>query len=147
MLHLTEILEEKNVILDLKSTDREGVCAEIVEHLFTQHPALKGEPLLRLLLERERASSTAVENGVAFPHVRIAGLPELLVAIARSKPGVDFGSVDKKPTHIFVVLLASEAPHYLRMLAKLSKGLQKPTCRECVMAAQNAREIITVLSN
>ena len=147
MLSLYEILEEKNIILELNARDREGVCAEIVEHVVAQHQALKAESLLRLLLERERASSTAVEKGVAFPHVKIAGLSQLLVVIARSKQGVDFGSLDKKPTHIFVVLLASEASHYLRMLAQLSKALQKPTCRECVLAAENAREVITVLSN
>lgn len=147
MLNPTEILEEKNVILDLEAKDREGVCSEIVSYLVSQHPTLKSDPILRLLLEREKASSTAVENGVAFPHVRVSNLPGLLVVIARSRVGVDFGSLDKKPTHIFVVLLASEAPQYLRMLAKLSKALQKSTCRECIMAAQNAHEIIKVLSN
>lgn len=142
-----EILNEKNVILDLEAKDRDGVCAEIVGYLAKQHPTLKTDTLLQSLLEREKTSSTAVENGVAFPHVRVSGLPGLLVVVARSKAGVDFGSLDKKPTHIFVVLLASEAPHYLRMLAKLSKALQKSHCRDCIMAAQNAREIITVLSN
>jgi PTS system nitrogen regulatory IIA component len=143
---LKEIISEKNILPDLKSNDREGVFTEIVEHLVSYHKGLKGDVIFQRLLEREKTSSTAIEHGVAFPHVRIPGLQEIIVAIGRSKVGIEFSSLDKKPTHIFVILLAPQGQDYLRVLAKFAKTLQNPERRETLMTASSAQEIARVLT-
>ena len=86
--------------------------------------------LLDMLHNREQLGSTGAVQGVAFPHGRSLAIKELTVLFARSSSGVDFDSLDGKPTNVFFLILAPSdkgSEIYLAILSELIGLIQKPT--------------------
>lgn len=79
------------------------------------------ESLYHAVMEREEQISTGLQDGVAIPHAKIDGIDEVHMAIGICPEGMDFGSLDGKPTTL-IVLLVSPAQHpaaHLQCLAAL----------------------------
>jgi len=91
--------------------------------------------------------STALVEGVAIPHARVAGLARVVAAFARSLAGVACDSHDGRPTHLFFVLAApAEAPGtHLKLLATVSRLLGDERCRARLMNAADATALLAAL--
>jgi PTS system nitrogen regulatory IIA component len=131
-MKLTEALVADACIVDLKARTKKEALREMAEALCRAVPALDAKELLRLLLEREALQSTAMGDGIAIPHARVEALDRVLASFGRSLRGVDFDSVDGKPTHLLFLLAApgSAGSDHLRTLARLSRSLSKAEFRE-----------------
>ena len=101
------------------------------------------EEIVDVLRGRERLTSTAIGEGVAIPHGRVSSLRDVVAGFARSEAGVDFDSVDGKPTRIFFVLLAPDdaAALHLKALARISRLLKDASFRER-LAALDGRDLL-----
>jgi len=125
--------------------------AEVLETLAAQveraHPHVDARRLADALHERERLSATALENGFAIPHARLAGLPGPLAALARSPAGIACGAADGRPTQLFLLLIASaEQPgSSLKLLATAARLLSDARCRTRLLEAPTAVELLAVL--
>src|SRR5262249_40883935 len=110
------------------------------------HPQVDRFALDEALRERERQASTAVGEGVAVPHARFPGLTQTVAAFARSTAGVDFESLDGKPTHLFFLLVSpAEAPGpHLKILARVSRLLVAPQFRARSMQAAGPGELLAI---
>ena len=66
----------KSCSVSLKSSDKHGILAELVENMVKSDVLDKdlSEAALRTLREREDLASTGVGMGVAIPHVKLPGL-------------------------------------------------------------------------
>jgi len=126
--------------------------AEVLETLAAQvgraHPHVDARRLADALHERERQSATALENGVAIPHVRLAGLPGPLAALARSPTGISCGALDGRPTQLFLLLIvcAEQPGSDLKLLATAARLLSDARCRARLLEAPSAVELLAVLS-
>ncbi len=131
-MKLTEILVGDACLVDLKARTKKEAVRELAEALANSVEGLDGPELIQLLLERERLGSTAMGDGIAIPHARIESLDRLLAGFGRSREGVDFDSLDGKPTHIFFLLVAPgrEGSAHLLTLARLSRFLTNPAFRD-----------------
>jgi len=124
--------------------------AEVLETLAAQvgraHPHVDARRLADALHERERLSATALENGFAIPHARLAGLPGPLAALARSAAGIACGAADGQPTQLFLLLIASaEQPgSSLKLLATAARLLSDARCRMRLLEAPTAVELLAV---
>ncbi len=67
-MKLSEIIEEDDIIPDLKAKDKKEVLEELVETITNHEPTLDKGSLVRVLLERERLGSMGIGDGVAIPH-------------------------------------------------------------------------------
>ena len=123
---------------DLKATDKQAALDEMVDGLVGGTPITNRETLLQMLTSRENLGSTAVGPGVAFPHGRTLAVQKLHILIARSVAGVDFGSEDGSPTHLFFMLIAppQDSGHqYIKSLAVLTEKMQSTELRDRLIAA------------
>ncbi len=102
-MKIAEFLREDLILPDLQATDKAGVLRELCTPLARAYGLDPGR-LTEVLLEREKLGSTGVGEGVAIPHGKLPGVPNLLAAFGRSKRGVDFAAIDGKPTYLFFVL-------------------------------------------
>ncbi len=146
-VNLCDLFPEDRVVEDITSSDKEGVLKELLMPLRKFLAGGDIGPLLKMLLDREKLSSTAVGHSVALPHVKTENVPQILGVFGRSKKGVDFGSVDGMPVHIFALIVApqKDAALHLRALAKVSKLLLNGGTREKIMAAENSAAIHELL--
>ena len=78
-MKITDILVREASILDLKSTTKDDLLAEMAAALAAVEPALEAESLLGVLREREALQSTGIGEGVAIPHGKVDGLDRLEV--------------------------------------------------------------------
>ena len=99
-MKLSEILEEINIIPDLKAKDKKEVLEELAEAIVSHDPSVDRESLVKVLLERERLGSTGIGDGVAIPHGKFNGVSQPIISFGRSRKGLDFESVDGQPAFL-----------------------------------------------
>lgn len=95
------------IITELEAQDRESVLKELASFLKKKSKIEKDKELYEKLLQREKLGSTAIGKGVAIPHCKIKGVKNPIVLLAISKKGVNFYSLDGKPSQIFFMVVSS----------------------------------------
>jgi PTS system nitrogen regulatory IIA component len=148
-MRIAEFLREDLVFPDLAATDKAGALGELSAGLARAYPGLAPGRLADTLLEREKLGSTGIGEGVAIPHGKLPGIPGLIAAFARSKAGVDFASIDGKPTYLFFVLFAPDnsAGLHLKALARISRLFKQPQFRQSILQAADAAAIFRIISD
>jgi PTS system nitrogen regulatory IIA component len=146
MAVIKDLLREDLIIEEIKADDKTGVIREFACLLKLKGKIEDEEELVRLLLDRESLGSTAIGGGVAIPHAKLRFLPEMIVAFGRSTSGVDFQSLDKKPVHLFFLLVTPDDKpgEHLKTLARISRILKNPLLRENLRLSER-REVLQKL--
>jgi PTS system nitrogen regulatory IIA component len=98
-------------------------------------------------MERENLGSTGIGDNVAIPHGKLPNINNLYLCFGRSLKGVNFDSMDGKPTHLFFLLMAPENSIglHLKTLAKISRMLKNSTFRRNLMEAKDTEDIMKLL--
>ena len=149
-MRLSELLEENNIIPDLKAKDKKGALEELAQAMVSQKPSLDKEALVNVLLDRERLGSTGIGDGVAIPHGKFHGIEQPIISFGRSRKGLDFESMDGEPVYLFFLLVAPEnsASIHLKVLAKIARILKNSSFRKVLIEAQTQKEIYeTIIQN
>jgi PTS system nitrogen regulatory IIA component len=142
-MKMSEIIEEENIIPDLKAKDKNGVLEELAEAVSNREPSINKRDLVRVLIERERLGSTGIGDGVAIPHGKMNGIKHPLISFGRSNKGLDFDSMDGQTAYLFFLLVAPEnsSSVHLQVLAKIAKILKNSAIRKNLMEARTKEEI------
>jgi PTS system nitrogen regulatory IIA component len=100
-----------------------------------------------VLLEREQLGSTGIGGGIGIPHGKLKALDELILGFGLSRQGVDFESMDGRPTHIFFLLITPEnsTSLHLKLLARISRLLKNEAFREKLMQARSVEDVILAI--
>jgi nitrogen PTS system EIIA component len=146
-MKIEDILAEELVIPALTARSKADVLEELASAVSTVHPELDRTRLVQALEDRERLNSTALGDGVAIPHGKLPGLKRVFAAFGRSRQGVDFQSLDGKPTHLFFLLVAPEdsAGAHLKALARISRLLKDESFRVRLLQAADQHELWTTI--
>ncbi|MDA8139239.1 MAG: PTS sugar transporter subunit IIA [Desulfobacteraceae bacterium] len=145
-MKILDVLTKDTISIDLKATDKKGVLKELAA------PAAKvagatPEELVKILLERERLGSTGIGGGIGIPHGKLKHLDQLVLGFGLSRRGVDYESIDRRPTHIFFLLLTPEdsAGLHLKVLARISRLLKNDDLKAQLMRAASPDEILEII--
>jgi len=147
-MNLKKLLSEDTIIFNLKGTTKEEIIREMVDLLVERGRIKDRDEALRVVLEREQKMSTGMQHGIAIPHGKTDTVDKLVTAMALKKEGVDFGSMDGKPSTIFIMTISSisrTGPH-IQFLSEISQVLNDPDKRERILQSQNAAQILEVLT-
>ena len=146
-MKIGDILAEDLVVASLAARSKSGVIEELAARIAKQHPEIDHARLVQALEDRERLNSTALGEGVAIPHGKLPTVTQVVAAFGRSIPGVDFQSLDGKPTHLFFLLVAPDgsAGAHLRALARISRLLKDASFRERLMQAPDAATLFAII--
>ncbi|MFN8176767.1 MAG: PTS sugar transporter subunit IIA [bacterium] len=128
-------------------TVKESVLAELADLLAGGGRVGSRNRLYTDLLNRERKSSTGLTGGIAMPHVRTVEAREMVLAFARSTPGVDFDCVDGQPAHLFFAVVAPpyDDALYLRIYRQMASAFHTSTLRDVFLAARDEGEVIRAM--
>ena len=142
-MKLSEILDMKNIIPDLKAGDKINALEELAETIVNNRPSLDKNSLVKVLLERERLGSTGIGDGVAIPHGKFHGINEPIISFGRSMNGLDFEAMDGQPVFLFFLLVAPEnsASVHLKALARIAKLLKNSSFRKMLMEVPTREEL------
>ena len=148
-MRIEDILAADLVLPVLQATTKAGILAELAGTVADHHPEVDRARLLTALEDREKLNSTALGDGVAIPHGKLGGIKRVFAAFGRSPEGVDFESLDGKPTHLFFLLVAPEesAGAHLKALARISRLLKSGEFRERLLAASDAAAVFATIQD
>lgn len=149
-MRISEFLCKDAVTSDLKATSKVEVIGEMVTLLIEAGAIDKKSKnkVIESLMAREALGSTAIGQGIAIPHAKSDAVDGLVSALAVSKKGIHFDSLDGEPAHIFFLLVApvdSAGPH-LKALARVSRLLKDKFFRDSLKATKAGKDILDLIS-
>ena len=147
-MNLKKVLTKNCISLHLKSDTKQGIISEMLDILVATGNVKNREEALEALLERERKMSTGMQHGVAIPHAKTNTVDGLVAAVAIKKEGIDFESLDKELSNIFVMTLSPlnrTGPH-IQFLSEISQLLNKPELRRRILEAETVEQVLAVIS-
>ena len=112
----------------LRARSLDEVLLEMAENLGAAGVIREPMELAERLRQRERDGCTGLGGGIAFPHCRLEGLPDVVLSVGVSEEGIDFGAADGIPIRLlFLILSPKEAPAlHLQALARLTRLVRTP---------------------
>lgn len=148
-LKISNFLKPESIIMEIKSREKIAAIKELVNHMVANKFVDDGEKFRNALAKRENLESTGIGDGIAIPHARTNAVRDLILAFARSPEGVDFSSIDGKPSHLIFLIASpdSKKSEYILALAKISRLLRKKPVREQLRNANNPDEILNIIKN
>lgn len=148
LLELSNCFEPNHIIGELGAAGKNTVVEELASRAHRLGLVRDKTWFFGALIERENVMPSAVGNGVAFLHT-LRRNPEQIVrpflVLGRSRPGVDFDSLDGKLTHLFFVLGLKFEGLHLPWLHRLSHIFSRDTAVNAVLRAPDAEAIYQIL--
>jgi len=147
-MKIMDYLNEEWVIPDLKGADKASVLKELSSVLVNPCQVTSVEELLQVLLDRERLGSTGIGEGIAIPHGRLKKLKRFFIVFGRSLKGIDFDSIDRKPSQLFFLVMAPEnsAVDNLKLLSRMVTLLKEPSFKKRLTEAPSRKELFQIIS-
>lgn len=148
-VRLADAVHPRSISLNLKGRDVESVVKELVELASASGAVPDPQRLARLVLQRERYLTTGIERGVAIPHPRRC-IPDLgrdlVLAVGVAKDGVDYGSLDGRPTRLFFLICARDEATHIRAVAALTRMLHPRSAVEKLLRAETVEDFMATFS-
>jgi PTS system nitrogen regulatory IIA component len=147
-MKVIDFLAPDSIIPDLAAKTKPAVLGELSSHLSKVVPGVDAETLRRVLEEREQLASTAIGDGIAIPHGKLDSVGRLVGALGRAVQGIEFESIDGKPTHLVFMLVApsSSTGVHLKALARLSRLFRDADFRGRLLAAPTGEAMYQVIA-
>ncbi len=145
-MKILDVLPREAILADLRAQDKKSILEELVEPI-ARLKSVDLDELVLVLMERERLGSTGIGSGIGIPHGKLKNLDELVLGFGLSRKGVDFESMDGRPTHIFFLLMTPENSTglHLKVLARVSKILKNENFRERLLGATTRDDIYGII--
>ena len=144
---LADLLDEKQVILRLRSRKPANALREIVQLLAENGKIDQPEKFLEQVLAREQVHPSAVEHGVSFPHARTDLVDQIILGIGRSRAGILFGTNEARARLIFVIGVPQQLVNdYLICVGTLARLVKDDAVRSTLLHAETPREFLDALT-
>ena len=147
-MKIMDYLKEDGVISDLQGIDKLSVLKELSRVLVKPYQSPLAEEITQAVLNREKLSPTGIGEGIAIPHGRLKRSKDFIVSFGRSIKGINFDSMDYKPTHLFFLVMAPEnsAVENLKLLTRIVTLLKDPSFKKQLMKALSQRELFQLIA-
>ena len=149
---LADYITPADIKLNLESTDKEEVFAELTELLVKKSPGINRSEVLNNLIERENKCSTAVFPMVAVPHAVCTSVKETGIVIGISRQGIEFepveasGRLNPIANVIFQIVFEKDnTGSHLNILRDILFVVSKPDFQERILRAQSQQEVYDLL--
>lgn len=129
-MNLSDIVKLECCDIDFQAKDKTGALHNLAALLKRSREMrdINEEVIFQALKAREDLGSTGFSKGIAIPHCQLEGLDKFIISIAVCKKGINYDSLDKKKTRIFITIVgpAGKKNDHLKLLATTSHVLKEP---------------------
>ena len=146
-MKIIDFLNEKAVIANMKSLNKESAVRELVDILAKAEGIRNKDELMKVLMNRETLGSTGIGQGVGIPHAKTNAVKKLVAAFGICHEGINFDALDGEPVYLLFLLVAPEdsaGPH-LKGLARISRLLKDKYFRESLKALTDEKAILKLI--
>ena len=113
----------------------------------SQVPGAHRDTVHAALVAREKSMSTGMEQGIAIPHTSVDQVEATAVALGVARSGIDFESIDGRPTHLVILLVnpANQTKAHIRTLAEIARLLSSAELRAGLVAAPSPGDVLATI--
>lgn len=146
-MKITELLKPESIALGISASSKEDAINQLVA-LMEKGGRLNDKAGYKEgILAREALGSTAVGEGIAIPHAKVAAVKEPGLAAAVVPEGVDYEAFDGSLANLIFMIAApeGEADTHLEALSRLSTLLMVPGFKDSLIAAKSKEEFLSII--
>lgn len=146
-MKITELLKKESIALGISTSSKDDVINQLAE-LMDQGGRLKDKAGYKEgILAREELGSTAIGEGIAIPHAKVAAVKEPGLAAVVVPDGVDYEAFDGSLAHLIFMIAApeGEADTHLEALSRLSTLLMVPGFKDGLIQAGSKEEFLSII--
>lgn len=143
-MHIATLLQQNPPLCQIHGGSKKRLFQLLAESLSQEYPDISSDAIFDGLTRREKLGSTGLGSGVAIPHCRPTGCPQLIAQLATLSHPIDYDAMDGRPVDIVFVLLAPEehCQDHLDALAQIASFFEDATVRLKLRKAQNRETLI-----
>ena len=143
---ISALLSPKSIFIDTEISSKKKLL-ELIANIVADRTSLPEPMVYASLLNRERLGSTALGQGFAVPHARLAELDQTMGCFFRLKEPVNFEAPDNRPVDlVFTIVIPEEATEeHLMLLSSLAKIFSSESVCDAIRAAASKDEIATII--
>jgi fructose-specific phosphotransferase system IIA component len=144
---ITSLLSPDAIQLELQNRQKVPALREVAELLAHSKCVANFEAFFNEILQRERVSNTALGHDVAIPHARTDQCSDILIAVGRSREGVDFEAKDGQPVRLIFLIGTPKqmVTDYLRVVGTLARLLRQDELRQRLLDAPDVTTFIKII--
>ena len=143
---LSSLLTEAGIMIWDKPVDTAGVLEKLIPAACDQDKTSDVAAGLAAVLEREARGSTFYNEGVAFPHARVAGLSKPLAALGLTRMGISDVVSEKPIKYVFLSLSPLSTPEVqLQILAVAARTFQNRYFLKSLEMAENPQQVYAAI--
>lgn len=145
---VTSLLKPETIEVPLQARTKRSVIERLVHVAGNTWQVWSPDTVLKAVLDREEAMSTAMDGGVAIPHLRTPlpdALGESIIAFGRTASGIPFGGTRAMPD-LFFLILSRDTRTHLQILARLGRLFHLPDLLPSLREAEDAAEVWDLIS-
>ncbi len=146
---VSSLLKLETIEVPLQARTKRSALERLVKIAGNTWQIWSPELVLKAVLEREEAMSTAMEGGVAIPHLRTPlpdALGESVIAFGRTAAGIPFGGT-RNLTDLFFLILCRDTRTHLQVLARLGRLFHLPGFLLSLREAETAEETWQIIAD
>jgi mannitol/fructose-specific phosphotransferase system IIA component (Ntr-type) len=142
MVRISELLN-CNRVVELAGSTKDQVLEELCDIVSALPEVTDRSRLLAAIRKREAMMSTGIGMGIAIPHAKTESVTDLVMAVGRSRQGIDFQALDSKPVYLVIFMAGSttQGDDFLQLLAKIGSFFNSEEHRSQFLAARTTRDI------
>ncbi len=148
-MDLGDILSKDQIITDLRAANRWEAIDELIGSLAAtgKIKTADQEAIAAVVKKREASMSTGIGFGIGIPHASTDLILEVVGALGRSRPGVNFDALDNQPVHLVMLFLVPQGQFqkHLHTLANIAKLLHKSEFRQALEQAPDADAMLQIV--
>ena len=147
LVQIRNILSPDRIVFLSHSTKQDALVA-LAETLGTAPQVKNSQELTTEILKREELMSTAIGRGIAIPHVRLASVTDLVMAVGISRTDIiDFQAIDDTPVRLLFMIAAAYNQHtyYLQTLSFFSSRLKSQELHDSLLEAETPLDAYNLL--
>ena len=145
-MKVSELLDEKFILTDFKSDDKEYVINELID-LYKENDKVNDiEKVRTAILDREKIMSTGVGKGFAIPHGKTNAVNDVIAAFGKTTRDIDYDALDGNPVHLVFLLVGRDdmVSKHIKLLSRISRLMNKDELRERLINSNSKEEIINI---
>jgi fructose-specific phosphotransferase system IIA component len=141
-----ELLDEKFILTDFKSDDKENVINELIDLYIESDKVNDIEKVRTAILDREKIMSTGVGKGFAIPHGKTNAVNDVIAAFGKTTRDIEYDSLDGDPVHLVFLLVGRDdmVSKHIKLLSRISRLMNKDEFRERLIDSNSKEEIINI---
>ena len=146
-MKITDLLKPEGIRVGAEAADRMDAIDKLIELQDASGNISDKEAYKAGILAREEEFPTAVGEGIAIPHAKVAAVKRPGLAAMTVPGGVEWDAPDGEPSDLMFMIAAPEGENntHLEMLAKLSQLLMHKEFADKLRAAATPEEFLAAI--